>query len=92
MNWVLKRTTHGFSAGTRCIVADVRDGSVSVEVLVESDQYEDMVFDANPDDIVKLRNRVDEVPIKSRYQRRSELNKHNLINGVHSPRQTVAGN
>jgi hypothetical protein len=71
MNWVLKRTTHGFSAGTRCDVTDNRDGSIGVEVLIRTDQYEDAVFDADPDDVVKLRSRVDTIPVQNRYARRA---------------------
>lgn len=74
--YVLRKSVHGFSAGTRVAVTpNPSDSSIQVEVLVQSDQYEDLVFDADWSDVVKLRNRRDEVPRVNRKQRRQALNK-----------------
>lgn len=72
--YVLRKSVGPFSSGTRVNVTEnPSDGSIQVEVLAKSDQYEDLVFDADWSDVVKLRNRTDMVPEVSGKERRAAL-------------------
>lgn len=85
----LKKGVDGLSAGTTVACLEqpgkTRDPVTVVPMwdMFDSDFYVETCLD----NLVELRNRTDEVPSKSRYERRAD--KHHIIDGVHCPRQTT---
>lgn len=75
MPYMLRKSKGPFSAGTRVDVTENQDGSITVEVIGRTKHPEDEVFDADWDDVVKLRSRTDTVPSVTRQARKDALKK-----------------
>lgn len=78
MTHALRKSEGPFAAGTRVkVLSENSDGTYTVEVLVTetaSINVDEMVFDIEKGDVVKLRERTGEVPTVTREQRRKVLN------------------
>jgi hypothetical protein len=79
MTHALRKTEGPFAAGTRVEVrGENRDGTLTVEVMVDANHtigIDELVFDIDAKDVVKLRNKTDVVSSTSRPERREFLNK-----------------